>query len=65
MNVEDITKDDFMAYEDVRTSGVTNMFAVSLVTELSGLEKDQILCIMKNYSALCDKFPEVRTCQLE
>ena len=51
-----ITQEDFQAYEDVRQSGVTNMFAVSTVSDYSGLSRDKIVSIMKNYSALCDKY---------
>ena len=51
-----ITQEDFQAYEDVRQSGVTNMFAVSTVSDYSGLSKDKIVNIMKNYSALSDKY---------
>ena len=51
-----ITKDDFLAYEDVRVSGVTNMFAVNTVKQLTGLSKEQILEIMRNYSELKRKY---------
>ena len=53
-----ITQEQFEAYERVRTSGVTNMWAVSVVSDLSGLEKDTIMQIMKNYSELKDEFKE-------
>ena len=55
-----ITKDDFESYEAVRSSGVTNMFAVGLVSELSGLSKEKIREIMKNYNELMKKYPDVR-----
>lgn len=45
-----ITKEDFDAYEGVRQSGVTNMFDVRAVKALSGLTKEKIRDIMKNYS---------------
>ena len=45
----EITKEDFEAYVRVQKSGVTNMWAVKLVSELSGLTKEQCLDIMKNY----------------
>jgi len=45
-----ITKEDFLKYEKVRESGVTNMFAVNIVKSLTGLTKDQILNIMENYT---------------
>ena len=51
-----ITQEDYQAYEDVRLSGVTNMFAVSTVSDYSGLSKDKIVSIMKNYGALHDKY---------
>lgn len=52
----EITKEQFMAYEDVRVSGVTNMWAVDYVSELSGLDEDTIMIIMKNYGALAKKY---------
>ena len=45
-----ISPEDFEAYEDVRQSGVTNMFDFRTVMELSGLSKDMIMKIMKNYT---------------
>ena len=54
----EITKEQFEAYVDVQTSGVTNMFDVRTVGELSGLEKEEILEIMKNYGELKDKYDE-------
>ena len=55
MTIE-ITQDDFQAYEDVRESGVTNMFDTSVVSDYSGLSRDKIVSIMQNYSALRDKY---------
>ena len=60
MTFEDITKTQFEAYEKVRVGGRTNMFLVSNVEMLSGLDRATIMCIMKNYSQLMDKFPGVR-----
>ena len=51
-----ITQEDYQAYEDVRESGVTNMLALNVVSDYSGLSKDKIVNIMKNYSALRDKY---------
>ena len=51
-NNMNITQDDFDAYEDVRESGVTNMFDVSVVSDYSGLNREQIMAIMSNYSDL-------------
>ena len=54
----EITKEQFEAYVDVQMSGVTNMWNVKLVGELSGLEEEEIMKIMKNYGALKDKYDE-------
>ena len=54
----EITKKQFEAYVDVQMSGVTNMFNVKLVGELSGLEKEEIMEIMKSYGTLKDKYDE-------
>ena len=56
--MNEITKEQFEAYVDVQMSGVTNMFNVKLVGELSGLEKEQIMTIMTNYGELKDKYDE-------
>ena len=48
----EITKRQFKAYENVRLSNKTNMFMISNVMALSGLEKEQILEIMENYEKL-------------
>ena len=58
--MEKITKEQFEAYVDVQMSGVTNMFDVKLVGELSGLEKEEIMEIMTNYGTLKDKYDEQR-----
>ena len=54
----EITKEQFEAYVDVQMSGVTNMFDVKLVGELSGLDKVEIMTIMTNYGTLKDKYDE-------
>ena len=56
--MEEITQDQFEAYVDVQMSGVTNMWNVKLVGELSGLEKEEIMTIMKNYGQLKEKYDE-------
>ena len=56
--MEKITKENFKAYIDVQESGVTNMFDVKTVGQLSGLEKEQIMKIMTNYGELKDKYDE-------
>ena len=54
--MEKITQEQFEAYEDVRESGVTNRFDVKTVGQLSGLEKEEIMTIMKSYSELKEKY---------
>ena len=54
----EITKEQFEAYVDVQESGVTNMFDVKTVGELSGLEKEKIMTIMKSYGELKEKYDE-------
>ena len=54
----EITQEQFEAYVDVQESGVTNMFDVRTVGQLSGLEKEKILTIMTNYGELKDKYDE-------
>ena len=56
--MEKITKEQFEAYVNVQESGVTNMFDVKTVGQLSGLEKEQIMEIMTNYGELKDKYDE-------
>ena len=51
-----ITKTQFNRYEGCRLSGATNMFDVRNVTMLTGLNKDQIMYIMENYSELQEKY---------
>ena len=54
----EITQEQFKAYVDVQKSGVTNMFDVKTVGELSGLEKEEIMTIMQSYGELKDKYDE-------
>tara|TARA_R100000781_G_scaffold26563_1_gene19665 strand:- start:357 stop:530 length:174 start_codon:yes stop_codon:yes gene_type:complete len=55
MTIE-ITQEDFDAYEDVRQSGVTNMFNTAVVSDYSGLSRDKIVSIMQNYGALHERY---------
>tara|TARA_R100001594_G_scaffold14712_2_gene31268 strand:- start:400 stop:573 length:174 start_codon:yes stop_codon:yes gene_type:complete len=55
MTIE-ITQEDFQAYEDVRESGVTNMFNTAVVSDYSGLSRDKIVSIMQNYGALHERY---------
>jgi hypothetical protein len=52
----EISKEEFDRYENVRESGVTNMFNVSNVAALSGLHKEKVISIMKNYSKLYEQY---------
>ena len=54
----EISREQFEAYVDVQESGVTNMFDVRTVGDLSGLEKEEIMTIMKSYSELKEKYDE-------
>ena len=47
---------DFVRYLDCRDSGVTNMFDVTTVKSITGLSKEQIMYIMKNFSKLEEKY---------
>jgi hypothetical protein len=53
-----INKEKFRMFENVRKSGITNMFDLKVVKELTGLSKDEIVNIMKNYSKYKKKFRE-------
>jgi len=52
-------KEKFERYVKVQKSGATNMFAVNDVCNLSGLKKEDVMDIMKEYSELAEKYPEV------
>ena len=60
MTQDFITKEEFQSYEAVRASGVTNMWDVRTVEELSGLDRETILEVMKHYKELMIKYPDVR-----
>lgn len=47
-----VTKEQFHAYEKVRTSGKTNMLSIGTVSRLSGLSRHVIVEIMNSYSEL-------------
>ena len=54
--MSNITQEEFDAYEEVRQSGVTNMFNVSVVSDYSGLSRDKIITIISNYGTLAEKY---------
>lgn len=53
-----ITKEKFLAYEGVRLSGATNMFAVNVVTKISGLTREECFNIMENYDKYNEQYKE-------
>ncbi len=53
----EISKEDFKDYEEIRQSGITNMFDVNTVISLSNnLTKEKCFQIMKQYSKLKQKY---------
>lgn len=56
----EITRKEFEKYEATRMSGITNMFDINNVKMLSGLSREKIIFIMKQYHNLMEKYPEVR-----
>ena len=56
MEKVEITKEQFQNYVQVQKSGVTNMFDLKYVEYLTGLEREEILAIMKNYAILKDQY---------
>ena len=53
---EAVSESEFKRFVAVQKSGVTNMFDVNRVSSLSGLPKDKIFDIMKNYGDYAKKF---------
>lgn len=58
-----MTKEKFERYEGVRVSGVTNMFAIKTVMDISGLTKEECWDIMKNYDKYSDMYLIPKTSQ--
>ena len=56
-----ITKEKFEAFVEVQRSGVTNMFDIKAVSELSDdlLSTDEVKEILNQYDSLLDQYPEV------
>lgn len=54
--VAEITKEQFYAYERVRTEGRINMHNVSMVCFLTGLKPEDVKAIQQNFKALSQKF---------
>lgn len=59
--LEEITREEFSAFEYTRQSGVFNMMADSkAAAEFSELSRDTYWSILHHYSALLEKWPEVK-----
>jgi len=56
----EITKEQFEKYEEIRKNGSTNMYDISRVVQLSGLDREIIQEINKYYGKLLFKYPSVR-----
>ncbi len=57
----EITEEDFKDYVSVQESGLTNMYDVNKVVELSNnLTSEKVKAIIENYEALMLEFPNVR-----
>lgn len=52
------TKEQFKEYVAIRDSGVTNMFDISFIVDISieGLTKDICLYIMQHFKELADEY---------
>mgnify|MGYP001208533899 FL=1 len=53
---KDITAYEYAQYEVCRESGVTNMFDVTNVMNITGLDKQTIMDIISNYDYLRAKY---------
>jgi hypothetical protein len=51
-----ISKKEFMRYENLRRSGIVNMFDLEYVMSATYLAKEKVLEIMKNYTELAEKY---------
>jgi len=51
-----ITREQFLDYEAVRLSGVTNMSIITIIEELTELSREQIFEIRKRYDELKKKY---------
>lgn len=51
-----ITEEEFLKYERVRKSGITNMLNITKVMIIAGLARHKCVEIMESYSELKDKY---------
>ena len=56
IKMNSITQNEFESFNEVKNSGLTNMFNLREVQVLSGLDKETIKTIMNNYKSLLEKF---------
>ena len=56
-----VTKEQFLAFEKVRASGVTNMFDIRFVEYSSGLSRETVLEITRKYGELSKMYGEARS----
>lgn len=54
--MENITKEQFEAFEKVRQSGKTNMFDFQMVAKLGKIDREVVKKIIANYSRLKFKY---------
>ena len=57
IQMKDIRKNQWKAYERVKNSGAHNMFTPQAI-EMSGLNKNTYWAIIENYSELKEKYEE-------
>ena len=53
------SKEDFIIYEAVRSSGNWNMFEPN-ARKATGLSREAFLNVLTNYEALMEEYPDVR-----
>jgi len=58
--MSEITEQEFKKYVSVQMSGVTNMWDVKTVEELTNIPREKILTIMKEYGELMKKYPSAK-----
>lgn len=56
MNKDKITHEQFELYENIRRSGITNMFNIKKVRKLSTLSREEVIYIIENYEYLANKY---------
>ena len=60
--MNEITEEQFSAFEEVRASGATNMWDTKTVAKLTDdfLDREQVLAIISSYDKLDKKYPWVK-----